>query len=33
MLMQLGLARENLKQAIAGKTRGDKTPQDLKRYG
>ena len=28
MLTQLGLARENLKQAIA-----DKTPQDEKRYG
>jgi MarR family transcriptional regulator for hemolysin len=28
LLSQLGLARENLKQAIA-----DKSPQDLKRYG
>jgi MarR family transcriptional regulator for hemolysin len=28
MLTQLGLARENLRQAIA-----DKTPQDVKRYG
>jgi MarR family transcriptional regulator for hemolysin len=28
MLTQLGLARDNLKQAIA-----DKTPQDVKRYG
>jgi MarR family transcriptional regulator for hemolysin len=29
MLTQLGLARDNLKQAIAG----NKTPQDEKRYG
>jgi hypothetical protein len=28
LLTQLGLARENLRQAIA-----DKTPQDEKRYG
>ncbi len=38
MLTQLGLARDNLKQAIAGKTPpdkmlGDKAPQDVKRYG
>jgi MarR family transcriptional regulator for hemolysin len=37
MLTQLGLARDNLKQAIAGKipdkTPGDKAPQDAKRYG
>ena len=43
MLTQLGLARDNLKQAIADKTPsnkipgdkipGDKTPQDVKRYG
>jgi len=37
MLTQLGLARDNLKQAIADKTGnkilGDKTPQDVKRYG
>jgi MarR family transcriptional regulator, transcriptional regulator for hemolysin len=33
MLTQLGLARDNLKQAIADKAAGDKTPQDVKRYG
>jgi MarR family transcriptional regulator for hemolysin len=33
MLTQLGLARDNLKQAIADKVPGNKTPQDLKRYG
>jgi MarR family transcriptional regulator, transcriptional regulator for hemolysin len=30
---QLGIARENLRQAIAGKNSQDKTPQEVKHYG
>jgi MarR family transcriptional regulator for hemolysin len=33
LLTQLGLARENLRQAIADKTPQNKTTQDVKRYG
>jgi MarR family transcriptional regulator for hemolysin len=33
LLSQLGLARDNLKQAIADKSLADKNLQDVKRYG
>jgi MarR family transcriptional regulator for hemolysin len=33
VLSQLGIARENLRQAIAGKNPQDKTPQEVKNYG